>query len=344
MEKEVFMQQDELLWKNYDNIGVLHIPKSLQIDTRFESPFATYEQRPFVCARPTECFKVHISEIDNQSDYVTLKDGVLYSKDMSHLIFCWQEKETFTVPRSVRVIAPFAFCLQTQLRKIELHDNITSIGNAAFIGCESLERVAIPSSVTEIKSDTFDGCVSLKKVTLHNGITQIGCHAFRHCESLQSVSLPQDLKTLNSFECCYSLREIDIPSTVEEIDGFMFCKELRTVKLHIGVRKIRGYAFRYCDNLNEINFPEGLEAIGSRAFYPSKIKRCVFPTSLKKIEAEAFYHNKMLWYLKFQSDVNVENCAFACCPIIKINKPGTMILGKNVFVQDSTFDKFAFWD
>ena len=28
MEKMVTMQQDELLLKNYDNIGVLHIPKS----------------------------------------------------------------------------------------------------------------------------------------------------------------------------------------------------------------------------------------------------------------------------------------------------------------------------
>lgn len=341
---EVIMQQDELLWKNYDNIGVLHIPKSLQMETLFESPFASYEQRPFICARPTVCFKVQISEIDNQSDYITLKDGVLYSKDMSRLIFCWQEKEHFTIPQSVRDIAPFAFCLQTKLRKIELHDNITSIGNAAFMGCESLVRVVIPSSVTEIKSGTFDGCVSLKEVTLHDGIINIGNHAFRHCEALQSVILPQGLRTLNSFECCYSLREIEIPSTVEDIEGFMFCKELRTVKLPCGVREIRGYAFRYCDNLKEINFPEGLEAIGSRAFYPSKIKRCVFPASLKKIEAEAFYHNRMLWYLKFQSDVEVENCAFACCPIIKIKRPNTMTLGDNVFVQDTTFDKFAFWD
>lgn len=45
---EVIMQQDELLWKNYDNIGVLHIPKSLQIETLLESPFASYEQRLFV--------------------------------------------------------------------------------------------------------------------------------------------------------------------------------------------------------------------------------------------------------------------------------------------------------
>lgn len=178
MEKMVTMQQDELLCKKYSNIGVLHLPKSLRIEMQYESPFASYEQRPFVCAAPTKCFKVQISEIDNQSDYITLKDGVLYSKDMSRLIYCWQEKEHFIIPQSVKVIEPFAFCLQKRLRDIELHNDIVSIGDAAFMGCEALEHIVIPRSVMEIGSDTFDGCISLKRVELHDEITQIGRNAF----------------------------------------------------------------------------------------------------------------------------------------------------------------------
>ena len=49
MEKIVTMQQDELLYKKYSNIGVLHLPKSLRVEMLYESPFATYEQRPYVC-------------------------------------------------------------------------------------------------------------------------------------------------------------------------------------------------------------------------------------------------------------------------------------------------------
>lgn len=344
MEKIVTMQQDELLCKKYSNIGELHLPKCLRIEMQYESPFATYEQRPYVCAAPTKCFKVQISEIDNQSDHITLKDGVLYSKDMSRLIFCWQEKELFSVPQSVKVIEPFAFCLQTRLRYIELHDDIISIGNAAFMGCEALEHIVIPRSVMEIKSDTFDGCISLKKVELHDAITEIGSHAFRHCEALQDIILPQSLQYLNSFECCYSLREIDIPSSVKEIGGFMFCGNLRKVILHNGVRKIRNYAFRFCKRLATINFPEGLETIGIRAFYPSNMVRAVFPNSLKRIGAEAFYHNERLLYIKFLSNASVGDCAFACCPIIRIKKPGDMVFGDKVFEQDTSYDKFAFWD
>lgn len=344
MEKNVAMQQDELLCKKYSNIGELHLPKCLRIEMQYESPFATYEQRPYVCAAPTKCFKVQISEIDNQSDHITLKDGVLYSKDMSRLIFCWQEKEYFSVPQSVKVIEPFAFCLQTRLQNIELHSDIISIGNAAFMGCEALEHIVIPRSVMEIKSDTFDGCISLKKVELHDAITEIGSHAFRHCEALQDIILPQSLQYLNSFECCYSLREIDIPSSVKEIDGFMFCDNLRKVILHSGVREIRDYAFRFCERLTTINFPEGLETIGVRAFYPSNMVRAVFPNSLKRIGAEAFYHNERLLYIKFLSNASVGDCAFACCPIIRIKKPDDMVFGDKVFVQDTSYDKFAFWD
>lgn len=344
MEANVIMQQNELLWKKYSKIGVLCLPKSLHIEVQYGSPFASYNQRPFVCAQPTDCFKVQISEIDNQSDYIVLKDGVLYSKDMSHLIFCYEEKDTFVIPQSVNIIDAYAFCLQTRLRKIELHDGISSIGNAAFMGCKSLEYINIPQSITEIKSDTFDGCTSLREVRLHDAITKIGNHAFRHCEVLENIVMPRKLKIMDSFECCYSLHEIDIPATVEEIGGFMFCKNLRKVTLRRGIKKIKSYAFRYCDNLRKINFPDGLEEIGTRAFYPSKITRAVFPKSLKTIETEAFYHNKRLMFIEFLSNTDVKDCTFACCPIVRIKKPDNMVLGKKVFVQDTSLDKFAFWD
>ena len=66
--------------------------------------------------------------------------------------------------------------------------------------------------------------------------------------------------------------------------------------------------------------------------------------SLKRIGAEAFYHNERLLYIKFLSNVSVGDCAFACCPIIRIKKPDDMVFGDKVFVQDTSYDKFAFWD
>lgn len=344
-DKDVIFNGGEPLWKKYNRIGTLHLPETLRIPPgKCESPFASYEQRSFVWAAETKCFKVKIFQVDNQSEFLTIRDGVLYSKDLTRLIFCLEDKETFTVPDSVTWIDPFAFCLQKRLRNITLHGDIQFIGAAAFMGCEALETFTVPESVTEISADTFDGCKSMKSIRLHNGITSIGSHAFRHCESLESVSLPAGLTHLDSFECCYSLREIDIPGTVERIEGFMFCNNLRKVTLHEGTRKIYDYAFRFCDNLEEINFPEGLEEIGVRAFYPSGIKNAEFPESLKKIGPEAFYHNEKLIHIKFRSVVEVGECAFACCKATDIEKPQDMTFGPKVFVQDTSYDKFYFWD
>ena len=80
MEKIVTMQQDELLCKKYSDIGVLFLPKSLRIEMQYESPFASYEQRLFVCAAPTKCFKVIISSLAN-----SISDGSCLLNKARHL-------------------------------------------------------------------------------------------------------------------------------------------------------------------------------------------------------------------------------------------------------------------
>lgn len=333
----------------YSHIGKLVIPASVDIphDDRY-SPFASYKQRGFVWNYPTEWKAVRIDSIENHSPHLVVEDGVLYSADKSRLIYCFEQKTSFVVPQSVTTIEPFAFCMQENLKRIVLHNDITSICDAAFMACRALKEVVIPKYIKEISCDCFDGCTSLIKVVLPDGLERIGYCAFRQCKSLKHIDLPDTLKEIDSFEGCSSLREIEIPAGVEVIRGFMFCDSLRKVILHKGVRLISSYAFRNCDNLKEINFPEGLERIGARAFYPASLRHLVFPSTLKEIESEAFYHNKRLRSVEFKSVVeNIDLAAFACCPLLFrkfISKPKDMDIADNVFVEDPGLDKYGFWD
>ena len=333
----------------FARIGKLVIPASLDIphDDRY-SPFASYKQRAFVWNYPTEWQKIHIRKIENHSPHLLVEDGVLYSADKSRLIYCFEEKSSFVVPKSVTTIEPYAFCLQKGLKEVVLHDAVTSIGNAAFMACSALMEVVIPNQIKVIPNDCFDGCTSLCKVTLPEGLEGIGYCAFRQCKSLKAIRLPNTLKYVRGFEGCSALHEIDIPAGVERIEGFMFCSSLRKVVLHEGVKRIDGYAFRYCENLSKINFPEGLEYIGERAFYPASLKQLSFPTSLQEIGCEAFYHNSKLHYVEFKSNVaKIGQATFACCPLLfrkLIRKPEDMTISDNVFVQDTTLDKYGFWD
>lgn len=332
----------------YDSIDTLVIPSSVDIPhNEYSSPFASYRQRSFVWNYPTDCRKIHISNIENHSPRLAVEDGVLYSADKSRLIYCFGDKTYFTVPQSVTVIEPYAFCLQEGLKEIVLHNGITSIGNAAFLACSALEEVVIPQQIKAIPNDCFDGCTALRKVALPDGLKHIGHDAFRRCTALEEIRLPDTLEYVNSFEGCSALREINIPAGVEDIGGFLFCSSLRKVILHKGVKRISGYAFRYCENLAEINFPEGLQSIGARAFYPSSLTELIFPASLQEIESEAFYYNGKLHSVKFNSCVGIDQAAFACCPLLfkwAIRKPQNMKIKKDVFIQDTRLDKYGFWD
>ena len=335
----------------YGRIGTLVIPASIEIlhDDRY-SPFASYKQRGFVWNHPTEWQKIHIRKIKNDSPHLLVEEGVLYSADKSRLIYCFEEKSSFVVPQSVTTIEPYAFCLQKGLKEVVLHDGITTIGDAAFMACSALKEVVIPKQIKKIPDDCFDGCTSLCEVTLPDGLECIGYCAFRQCKSLKAIQLPAGLKYVRGFEGCSALREIVIPASIERIESFsfMFCDSLHKVVLHKGVKRIDGYAFRYCDNLKEINFPEGLEYIGDRAFYPASLSRLSFPASLQEIGSEAFYHNGKLHFVEFKSNVaKIGQAAFACCPLLFekfIRKPDDMEIKDDVFIQDTTFDKFCFWD
>lgn len=333
----------------YRRIGTLVIPESLNIPhSDGQSPFASYEQRAFVWNYPTKWEKIRISCIENCSPHLTVEDGVLYSADKTRLIYCFEEKSSFGVPSTVTTIEPYAFCLQKKLQHIELHDGITSIGDAAFMACQSLTEISIPKQIKSIRRDTFDGCASLCEVSLPDGLEIIDIAAFRQCRSLKEIKLPDSLRMVRGFEGCSTLREIEIPSGVKRISDFLFCSGLRKIILHEGVRSIEDYAFRYCDNLSEINLPDGLEHIGARAFYPSSISKLVFPATLKEIGSEAFYYNKKLYSVRFQSNVEkIDQAAFACCPLllkVRIRKPDEMKIKDNVFIQDPGLDKFGFWD
>ena len=64
---------------------------------------------------------------------------------------------------------------------------VTSIGEMAFIWCESLTSVIIPNGVTSFGFGAFEECYFLTSVTIPDSVTSIGDEAFYRCESLEEV-------------------------------------------------------------------------------------------------------------------------------------------------------------
>ena len=50
---------------------------------------------------------------------------------------------------------------------------VTTIGEWAFCGCQSLTSIIIPNSVMTIGSRAFQNCTSLSSITIPNSVTSI---------------------------------------------------------------------------------------------------------------------------------------------------------------------------
>ena len=124
---------------------------------------------------------------------------------------------------------------------------VTSIGDSAYSGFETLTNIVIPDNITSLGNSAFYNCTGLTDITIPSSVTNIGNSAFGLCSSLKSIILPKGVKQIG-------------------VGAFMYCHSLTDVIISDTVTDIGAGAFRYCKNLLSINIPETVSSIGDKAF------------------------------------------------------------------------------
>lgn len=119
-----------------------------------------------------------ITVTEGSGEYSSL-DGVLYNKDRSRLITYPQARENaeFTVPDTVKSIAPSAFCYNPYLTKATLKA-VETIGDFAFEGCTALSEVILPKCLKEVYQNAFLGCSAMNSIRVYGNVEYIGMYAF----------------------------------------------------------------------------------------------------------------------------------------------------------------------
>jgi hypothetical protein len=109
-------------------------------------------------------------------------------------------------------------------------ESVTSIGDAAFMGCIGLTDITIPDSVTHIGRWVFALCSGLTSIVIPNSITTIGDGMFTYCTGLTSIIIPNSVTEIGevAFEGCSDLTSIFIPNSVTTIGwrAFRHCTQL----------------------------------------------------------------------------------------------------------------------
>ena len=210
------------------------------------------------------------------------EDDVLFNKDKSRIIsFRNQNVKSYVIPSSVTSIGDWAFYGCNSLSEIVIPSSVTSISDRTFSNCDSLSKIVIPSSVTSIGGRAFSFCRSLSEIVIPSSVTSIGECAFVACCSLSEIVIPSSVTSIGNgaFSSCRSLSEIVIPSSVTSIDdgAFYGCDSLSEIVIPSSVTSIGDRAFYGCDSLSEIVIPSSVTSIGDSAFY-----KCKFPDNLKQ--------------------------------------------------------------
>ena len=130
------------------------------------------------------------------STYFQNDDVCLFNKDKTAIVSRIKDCVNYIIPNSVTGIGDYAFSGCKSLQRITIPNSVTKIGDYAFSDCESLQSVTIPNSVTSIGDYAFNWCKSLQSVTIPNSVTSIGDYAFYGCTHLDEPSRLR-LKELN---------------------------------------------------------------------------------------------------------------------------------------------------
>ena len=160
----------------------------------------------------------------NESKAFIYEDNVLFNKNKTTLIAYIAKETNYTIPNSVTTIGNQAFSGCNSLTSINISNSVTTIGWAAFSDCDSLTSINIPNSVTTIGNGAFRDCKSLTSINIPNSVTTIGKDVFWGCKSLTSINIPNSVTTIGkaAFCRCESLNSINIPNSVTTIKSQAF--------------------------------------------------------------------------------------------------------------------------
>ena len=178
---------------------------------------------------------------------------------------------------------------ESTVSALYIADGVTGVGNHAFDGMSTLTTLEIqdPADLTTIGEYAFRGCDKLAfsaqdPLSLPN-LESLGEYAFSGCERLAYVELGGSLEVIPGHAFNYAgLRDIQIPASVTEIGDYAF-------------------ANNNFNDAGELVLPEGLETIGSHAFYrnlatgtTSGFTSITIPSTVKTIGDYAFYNHRRL--------------------------------------------------
>ena len=194
---------------------------------------------------------------------------------------------SLTVPDTVERIEEDAFDYCKNLLELRLPNRLEYCSSHLISGCASLKSMKFPVGLSHLAGNyAIGGCGSLKEIILPEGLLTIGAGglgAICECKRLERIFIPASVTTIvsgSSFMDNPSLTCFEVSPDNPKFcayEGVLFDKDMtRLIRcpdakkgvfcVPASVKSIDYCAFSGCNNLSEIQLPEGIGVVNKWAF------------------------------------------------------------------------------
>ena len=144
---------------------------------------------------------------------------------------------------------------------------MTYIDGSTFRNCKGLQKINLPNNIRTIGEYAFQNCNQLENVTFPDSLRSIGDYAFHNCQMLTSIKFPDKLETLgeNIFQNCQGIVEVDLGKglTATGVYTFFGCTNILEVVIPDNITHIADFTFSYCSSMKSLTIGRNVKTIGS---------------------------------------------------------------------------------
>lgn len=192
------------------------------------------------------CYNLESIEVDEENSVFFSENNCVIERKTNVLVKGCNKS---IIPSYVESIAPYAF-FYNSIKKINIPESVSSIGEHAFGYCNDLEEITVSND-----NETFESINSNIIVKKENNTLLFGCANSIIASTIEYISS-------YAFEGMDKLNSIDISSGVKGIDSYAFysCENLETVNLPNTIEYIDIMVFGECISLKSINYNGSLDS------------------------------------------------------------------------------------
>lgn len=240
----------------------------------------------------------------------------------------------------VKKISSYAFADCNKVTTVQIGDDITEIGDYAFSGCTSLEKVVFAGTMAKWKEIQ----IGVGNDILNNIEIVCADGTINEKESDSTIISPIIASGTSGDNINWKLRQngtlqIDGTGSMKDYDNYPapWCynysngtyrnQEVKNVIIESGITSISRNAFEGCRNLTTIIVPDGITMIGDNAFYGcSSLTEIRIPASVKSVGGSAFKNCSSLTQISIPEGVYwLESTFSGCSSLLSVNLPDSLL-------------------